>query len=276
MIFIVVLAGILGVTIGSFINVVVYRVPIVRSIVSPPSACPHCDAQIKAYDNIPVISWLILRGQCRNCKAPISARYPLVEIGSGLMFALVAWFFASPLLDASTVPEAVSEALVLAAFLYLVAVAIALALIDLDVHRLPNVIVLPAYAVSMILFSAASILSGDYASLARAGIGMVILATAYFAMAFAYPGGMGLGDVKLAGLIGIYLGWIGWGALVVGAFAAFLLGGIYAVALLLARRANRKSGIPFGPWMLVGAWLGIGAGNGAFAAYLTLVGLRAA
>jgi len=152
---------------------------------------------------------------------------------------------------------------------------VALALIDIDVHKLPNAIVLPAYAVGAVLLTSASIVSGEYSVLLRAGIAMAALFLAYFLMAFLYPAGMGLGDVKLAGVLGLYLGWVGWGAVIVGALGAFILGGIYAFVLILGKRANRKSGIPFGPWMLVGAWLGIGIGNEAFAGYLSIFGLRA-
>ena len=269
-------AGILGLAIGSFLNVVIYRVPAGRSIVAPASACPTCSSAIRAYDNVPVLSWLVLRGKCRDCAAPISARYPFVELGTGLFFAAVAVFFAPAILAAPNIRGIVGGLLVLVAFLYLAAVSVALALIDLDVHKLPNAIVLPAYAVGAVLLTSASILSGEYSVLLRAGIAMAALFLAYFLMAFVYPAGMGLGDVKLAGVLGLYLGWVGWGAVIIGALGAFILGGVYAFVLILGRRANRKSGIPFGPWMLVGAWLGIGIGNEAFAGYLSIFGLRAA
>jgi leader peptidase (prepilin peptidase)/N-methyltransferase len=269
-------AGILGLAIGSFLNVVIYRVPAGRSIVAPASACPTCSSAIRAYDNVPVLSWLALRGKCRDCAAPIAARYPLVELGTGLFFAVVAMFFAPAILPAPNIRGIVGGLLVLVAFLYLAAVSVALALIDLDVHKLPNAIVLPAYAVGAVLLTSASILSGEYSVLLRAGIAMAALFLAYFLMAFVYPAGMGLGDVKLAGVLGLYLGWVGWGAVIIGALGAFILGGVYAFVLILGKRANRKSGIPFGPWMLVGAWLGIGIGNEAFAGYLSIFGLRAA
>ena len=270
-----VFAGILGLAIGSFLNVVIYRVPAGRSIVVPASACPTCGSSIRTYDNVPVLSWLVLRGKCRDCAAPISVRYPLVELGTGLFFVTVAGLFAPTILAAPDTRSIVSGLLVLVAFLFLAAVSVALALIDIDVHKLPNAIVLPAYAVGAVLLSSASIVSGEYSVLLRAGIAMAALFLAYFLMAFLYPAGMGLGDVKLAGVLGLYLGWVGWGAVTVGALGAFILGGVYAFVLILGKRANRKSGIPFGPWMLVGAWLGIGIGNEAFAGYLSIFGLRA-
>ncbi|MBC7592560.1 MAG: prepilin peptidase [Kineosporiaceae bacterium] len=275
MILLFIFAGILGLAIGSFLNVVIYRVPAGRSIVVPASACPTCGSSIRTYDNVPVLSWLVLRGKCRDCAAPISVRYPLVELGTGLFFVTVAVLFAPTILAAPDTRSIVSGLLVLVAFLFLAAVSVALALIDIDVHKLPNAIVLPAYAVGAVLLSSASIVSGEYSVLLRAGIAMAALFLAYFLMAFLYPAGMGLGDVKLAGVLGLYLGWVGWGAVIVGALGAFILGGIYAFVLILGKRANRKSGIPFGPWMLVGAWLGIGIGNEAFAGYLSIFGLRA-
>ena len=268
--------GVLGLIIGSFVNVVVYRVPAGASIVSPPSACPQCGHAIRAWDNIPILSWLLLRGKCRDCAAPISWRYPLVELGTALLFVAAAVRFGAPLLNATTAQDAIAEGLVLLAMLYFAAISVALSLIDIDTHRLPNRIVVPAYLVAGAFFTASSILAGDYSALLRAAIGMAALFAAYFAMAMVYPGGMGFGDVKLAGVIGIYLGWVGWGALAVGALSAFLLAGVFAAALMLTGRANRKSGIPFGPWMLVGAWVGILVGTVAFGAYLSLFGLSAA
>lgn len=267
--------AVFGLLIGSFLNVVVYRVPAGRSIVSPPSACGSCGTEIKPYDNIPVLSWLFLGGKCRSCRSGISARYPLVEAATGLAFAFVAWWFwagpgsVHPVGTASTV----AAVLVVAAFLYLSAISIALALIDLDAHRLPNAIVLPSYAVGAVLLGAAALLNGEPGVLVRAVVGAAGLFAVYLILAMIAPGGMGFGDVKLAGVLGLFLGFLGWGALVVGAFAAFLLGGLFATALLVSRRARRGSGIPFGPWMLGGAWIGVLAGNAVWGAYLALLGI---
>ena len=119
----------------------------------------------------------------------------------------------------------------------------------------------------------ASVLVGDWSALVRAAIGAAALAAFYLIAALSYPGGMGFGDVKLAGVLGLYLAWLGWGEFAVGAFAAFLLGGLFAVALLATRRVQRTGGIPFGPWMLAGAWVGVFAGGTVATAYLTLLGL---
>jgi leader peptidase (prepilin peptidase) / N-methyltransferase len=262
-------AGLLGLAIGSFLNVVVYRVPAGMSLVHPRSACPRCGHEITARDNVPVVSWLLLRGRCRSCRAPISARYPIVELIGGIAFAGVAvWagLTAGDLLTPAT-------GLRLAAYLYLAAISIALAAIDLDVHRLPNGIVLPGYAVGMVLLGGAAALEGDWWAIARMAIGGAALFLLYLVLAVVKPGGMGMGDVKLAGVLGVFLAALGWGPIVVGAAAAFLLGGIAGIVLLATRRVQRGGGIPFGPWMLLGAWIGIFAGGAVAHDYLVLVGL---
>jgi leader peptidase (prepilin peptidase) / N-methyltransferase len=273
MIPVVITAGVLGSVIGSFLNVVIYRVPIKRSIVSPPSACPHCGTHIAWYDNIPVISWIILRGKCRNCADPISVRYPLVELGTAIFFVLVSLVFGPAILAASSSVGILAASLALVAFLYLASISVTLTLIDIDTHTLPNAIVLPALGVGAVLLGASSLLVGDLDALLRAGIGGASLFIAYYLMAILYPGGMGFGDVKLAAVLGLYTAWLGWGPLAVGALAAFFLGGIFGVVLLVARRAKRKTRIPFGPWMLAGAWVGIFFGEPVSAWYLGLFGL---
>lgn len=275
--FVSVLVGVLGLAIGSFLNVVVYRVPAGMSVVAPASSCPGCGHDIRRRDNVPVISWLILRARCRDCSATISARYPLVEAATGLLFVAVAMFSMlapwSPLAGLDGTRGLVRGALLLAAFLYVMAISVSLTLIDLDTHTLPNRIVLPAYIVLPLLLLAASAVSGDWAAALRGLIGLVVLGFVYLALALAVPGGMGLGDVKLAGVLGLVLAYLGWGPLAVGSFGAFLLGGTFAIVLLVVRRAGRRSGIPFGPWMLAGAWLGIAVGAPVWDLYLGVLGL---
>ena len=256
----VVLGAVLGLAVGSFLNVVVWRVPRDESVVRPPSACPACGHPIRPRDNLPVVSWLLLRGRCRDCDAAISARYPLVEATTSVLFALVVgWLGASWALPA---------------FWYLAAVSVALFLIDVDVRRLPDAIVLPSYPVAFVLLALASANPGgpsDFSALLRAVLAGVALLVFYVVLRIVYPAGMGLGDVKLSGVLGLYLGWVGWSAVVVGAFAAFLLGGVYGVALVVLRRAGRKSTLPFGPWMLLGAALGLVAGPAVAGWYLGLL-----
>lgn len=276
-VFFVVVAGVFGLLIGSFLNVVAYRMPAKISLMRE-SRCPHCDIAIKPWHNVPVVSWIALRGRCANCKASISPRYPIVEAVTGLAFALATWwglavydgllgatlpeYLALPTVDGTVQPADVwGLGLVIVAYLYLAAVSILLTLIDLDTHRLPNAIVLPSYVVAGVLLALASLLTGDWMPLMRGAVGMATLYVFYFLLRLVRPDGMGGGDVKLAGVLGLYLGFIGWGALAVGAFAAFVFGGLYGVALIVLRRAGRKSAIPFGPWMILGAWVGLVTGE---------------
>lgn len=271
-----VLTAVVGSLIGSFLNVVVYRVPAGKSIVSPPSACPHCGAGIRPWDNIPVVSWIVLRGKCRDCGAPISLRYPLVEAATALLFTGIALWRLTPLtadLESGSALALTAGILELVAFLYLGAISVALLLIDLDTRRLPNVIVVPGYVVGTVLLGVAALLRWDFTALVSALVGAAVLFAFYFILAVAVPGGMGFGDVKLSGVLGLFLAWIGWGALIVGVFSAFLLGGVFSIILMIARRAGRRTAVPFGPWMLVGCWVGVFFGGTIANAYLALFGL---
>lgn len=189
-----------------------------------------------------------------------------------MFFGVVAWWMLSGVV-VSTGSTTGGITVTLVAFLYLAAVSVSLAMIDLDTHTLPNKIVLPAYPVAAALLTGGALLSGTPERLLTGLAGAAVLFGVYLILALAYPGGMGLGDVKLAGLLGLYLGWLGWAPLAVGAFSAFLLGGLFSLGLVITRRANRKSGIPFGPWMLAGAWLGIFVGDKMAVWYLSLFGL---
>lgn len=271
-----ILVGVFGAFIGSFLNVVIYRVPQKVSVVSPPSACPNCGARITPWQNVPVMSWLVLRGKCAACTDPISVRYPLVELGTGLAFGVVTWKWISAM-PVGTVQGGLAGAgaiVLLAAFLYLAAITVALALIDLEHHRLPDSIVLPSYVVAGVLLAASALLTQNYAAMLGAAIGAAAMFLFYFVLAFISPRGMGMGDVKLAGVLGLYLGYIGWGALLVGSFGAFVLGGLFSIVLLVLRKAGRKSSIPFGPWMLAAAWIGIFFGETLWSGYLGLFGVQ--
>jgi leader peptidase (prepilin peptidase)/N-methyltransferase len=245
-----VVAGVFGLAVGSFVNVVIQRVPAGESVVSPPSACPSCGATIRHRHNIPVLGWLLLQGRCFDCHEPISARYPLVEAATGVLFGAVTWR-----LLAIDMPWA------LAAYLYLAAAGLALSMIDLDVKRLPDKIVLPSYAVVAVLLTFAAIGAHEWWPLARAAMGAAVLFAFYFAIAFAVPAGMGFGDVKLAGVLGALMGYLSWSALVVATFGAFLLGAIVGVALIVTSRGGRKTAIPFGPFMIAVALITVFAGG---------------
>jgi leader peptidase (prepilin peptidase)/N-methyltransferase len=238
-----VLSGVLGLAVGSFLNVVIHRVPRGESLIRPGSHCPHCGAAVRPWQNVPVLSWLLLRGRCAGCRARISARYPLVELAAAALFVAVTARFG-------LAPE-------LPAYLYLAAVSLALALIDLDVRRLPNSIVLPSYGIGAALLLGAAATQRDWSAATRGLLAMALLFGLYLAIAHAYRGGMGLGDVKLAGVLGLYLGWLGWSSVLVGAFAGFLLGGLVGAVLLATRRAARRSALPFGPFMLTGALVAV-------------------
>jgi leader peptidase (prepilin peptidase)/N-methyltransferase len=241
-----------GLIIGSFLNVVVWRVPRGESVVRPPSACPSCGHAIRPRDNIPVLGWLLLHGKCRDCSAPISARYPLVEAATGALFAVMAARFGA--------------SLELPAYLYLAAVGMALALIDLDVKRLPDVLTLPSYAVGAVLLGIASL--DDPGQLLRAGLGALAMFGVYFALCLAYPAGMGFGDVKLSGVLGLYTAWLSWGAWAACLLLGFFLGGAFGIGLVLLRKGGRKTAVPYGPFMLLGALLAILWGQSLVDAYL--------
>ncbi|GAB3857982.1 A24 family peptidase [Nocardioides maradonensis] len=281
-------AGLLGLIIGSFLNVVIHRVPRGESIVRPPSACPRCGHEIRNRHNIPVLGWLVLRGRCADCGEPISVRYPLVELGTGVLFALVAWRIAYlgglggfdtpslvPRSGYSTTDTWTSTASdghvgwgALAAYLVFAGVGVALAGIDLDVRRLPDVIVLPAYPVLGLLL----LVDHEWLALLRAAEGGAALFAFFFVVWLIAPGGMGYGDVKLSGIVGAMTAYLSWGTLLVGAFGGFLLGALVGVLLIATQKAGRKSAVPFGPFMILGALMAIlGAGYlGDY--YLSLLG----
>ena len=237
-----VLVGLIGLAVGSFLNVVIHRVPGGESLLRPGSHCPACGHPIRWRHNVPVLGWLLLRGRCADCGTRISVRYPLVELGTAALFVAL-----TLRLDALDLRSA------LPAYLYFGAIGIALALIDLDCRRLPNAIVLPSYPVLAVLLTASAAVRPDWWALARAGLGAAALFAFFFAVAYAVPAGMGLGDVKLSGLIGGVLGYLSWSALLIGAFTGFLLGALAGVALMATGRGGRKTALPFGPFMITGA-----------------------
>lgn len=254
-----VLIAVSGAMIGSFLNVVIWRVPRGESVVTPPSACPGCGHRITPQDNIPLLSWLLLRGRCRSCHRPISTRYPLVEAGTSALFAVTAWWWGL--------------SWELPAFLYLAAIAVALTMIDIDVKRLPNAIVLPSYLVAGVLLAIPAVLQGEPDRLLRMAVGAAVGFGVLFGIRVIKPGGMGLGDVKLMGVLGMYLGYLGWAQLAVGFFAAFVVGGIVGIGLIVFTETGRKARIPFGPYLIGGAYLGWWIGSPVAGWYLTITGL---
>jgi leader peptidase (prepilin peptidase)/N-methyltransferase len=252
--------ALLGACVGSFLNVVIHRVPRNESVIRPGSHCPTCRSAIRARHNVPILSWLLLRGRCADCAAPISGRYPAVESVTAVLFGATAL---------ASVQQHLLPAL--PALLLFVAAGIALAAIDFDVMRLPNVIVYPSYAAMAVLLGGAAVTEHTTAPLVRAVVGGATLFLGFLALALIVPGGMGFGDVKLAGLIGTVLGFVSYPAIAVGAFAAFFLGAVAGVLLMAKRRADRKSLVPFGPAMIAGALVALFATAPVVDTYSVLV-----
>lgn len=249
-----VILGGVGLIIGSFLNVAIHRVPLGQSIVRPPSACPFCATPIAARDNIPVVSWLLLRGRCRACDAPISRRYPLVESLTAVVWMAIGWR-ALAADDGSWIDPLLPLLLVLGS------AGVALAMIDLDHHRLPDAIVLPLYPVTVVGLALAGLVSGVWPlvpTLAGAGAWLLVIGGIWLATG---GRGMGFGDVKLAPVLGATLGWVSFGSAIVGLFSAFLLGALVGLVLMLTGRAGRSSHVPFGPFLLVGAGVGLAVGG---------------
>ena len=238
--------GVLGLCIGSFLNVVIARWPEGRSIVTPPSACPRCGTQIAWFDNVPVLSFLALRARCRHCRAPISWRYPAVELLTAALFLLVLWVRG---LGPDLVP-----ALALAAAL------VAITVIDLDHQLIPDVITLPGVLVGVV----ASVLTGRPPWL-ESLIGVVVGGGLFFLIIVASRGGMGGGDMKLGAMLGAFLG---WKIALVAVFLGVLTGGALAVVLLVTARKGRKDAVPFGPFLALGGLVGLLWGDQILAWYL--------
>lgn len=238
--------GVLGLVIGSFLNVVIYRVPLHMSIVSPRSSCPSCHASILERDNIPVLSWLILGGKCRSCRRPISVRYPLVELACGALFAGVAaregfnW----------DVP----------ALLIFVAGLLALASIDLERLILPKSVVYFTLGLLVAAFVLDAGVTDQWHRFLVAGLCAAGWFIAFFGLNFVSPRYLGFGDVRLSLVLGLALGWLGIRYVILGFFAANLIGAIIGVTLIAMKKMSRDQPIPFGVFLSLGAALAIYAG----------------
>lgn len=246
------LAAIAGLCIGSFLNVVAYRLPTGVSLVAPASACPGCGTAIRPYDNVPVVSWLLLGGHCRACDTSISPRYPIIEALTGALFAAV------------VIARGSSHAIWLD--LIFVAALVAITLIDLDHRMIPNRIVGPVAAAALALTAIFTPHQLPEHLIAGAAAGGFLLAAA-----LAYPAGMGMGDVKLAAVMGLVLG-----RAVAPAMLIALITGTLVGLVVIARRGvteGRKTAIPFGPFLAFGSVVGLFAGTALFNAYLHGVGL---
>lgn len=246
------LAGLLGLAVGSFLNVCIYRLPLRQSIAFPPSRCTRCGRGLSWYDNIPVLSWLALRGRCRQCGEPISIQYPIVELVTAVLFVVVVWLSpAGPL---------VISRLVLGSLL------IVLFMIDLEHQILPNVITLPGIAVGLALSAVAP--PGITDSLLGAALGAGVL----YAIAAGYylwrkEEGMGMGDVKMLAMIGAFLG---WQAVLLTLILSSLSGAIIGIGILATNRGSMRYALPFGTFLALGALVAMLSGDAIFGWYLSL------
>ena len=233
-------AGVLGAIVGSFLNVVTYRLPRHESLISPASHCPGCGTPVRPYDNIPILSWLLLRGHCRSCSAPISPRYPLIEAGTAALCA------GAVLAHHSAAGIGLSVVLIL--------LVVPAAAIDLEHRIIPNRITALGAVLALGLGIALDPSGEPERLIAGAAAGGFLLLAA-----LAYPGGMGMGDVKLAAVMGLLLG-----RAVAPAILIALLSGVLVGAVVIARKGaseGRKTAIPFGPFLAFGALVGVFAGQ---------------
>jgi leader peptidase (prepilin peptidase)/N-methyltransferase len=251
--FLIVIAVVYGLIIGSFLNAWAWRLAHDQKITAGRSACPRCHHQIRAYDNIPVLSWLVLRGRCRDCGAPISRRYPLGEGLTAVLFGAVAAFDG---LSWLLIPN-----------LIFVSVMILVSQVDLEIRIIPDVVILPATLIGLPLM----ILLGDgawwewpLAGVAAAGV-LFLISEVYYRLR--HVEGMGLGDVKMALCMGVYLG----ASVIPAMFIGFMSGAVIGVAVMVLRKGDAKTAIPFGPFLAAGAIIALFAGQALIDAYLGLV-----
>ena len=237
------LVGLLGLAIGSFLNVVAYRVPEGKSVVSPPSACPACGTPIAHRDNIPVVSWLLLRGRCRVCGESISPRYPIVELATSAVFIGTAFV--------------VGFVWTLPAYLWFVALTIVLTITDFDHFRLPNRILLPGTVGGVGLLAGGAALDDRISAIPEALASGASYFLLMLVIALLARGGFGFGDVKLAFSLGVFSGYGGWALTALAAFGGFFIGGIVSLLLIATRVRSRKDFIPFGPPMMLASWIAI-------------------
>ena len=234
------LAALGGLLTGSFLNVVAYRLPRGESLIHPGSHCPSCDTPVKPYDNVPVLGWLLLGGRCRSCREQISVRYPIVEATTGIL--------------ALSVVLVRHSAVNIVLGLLLVGILVPISLIDLDKRIIPNKIVAPAAVAAVAIGLALKPSFVPEQLIAGAAAGGFL-----FVFALAYPAGMGMGDVKLAAVLGLFLGRAVAPALLIGVAAAMVVG--IVVMARVGVEKGRKTAIPFGPFLALGGIVGVLAGN---------------
>jgi len=242
---------ILFLLIGSFLNVCIYRIPREESIAYPPSHCPECNSRIKAIDLIPVVSWLALKGRCRTCETKIPARYPLIEMLTGIILLLtykVTGFNINFIFTA-----------------ILIATLITITFIDLDHKIIPDGLVIFLFAVGF-MDKVSSVIQNQPAFWVNSIWGLLLGGGFFLLIAVISNGGMGGGDIKLMAALGF---WFGWRGILMVMFLSFIIGGFVSAGLLFARSAGRKQMVPFGPFIAVGAYLTALYGTGIWDWYLS-------
>ena len=239
--------GAFGLVFGSFLNVVIYRVPRGESIVAPRSRCPKCGTTLGALDNIPVVSYVVLGGRCRTCRAPISAQYPIVELSTAGLFAGTAARFG--------------YSWPLPAYVVLAAGLLVLAAIDLEQGKLPKQIVYLVTILVLALLGLASGETGDWRRLVVAACAGAAWFGLFFAINAVNPRWLGFGDVRLALCLGLSLGWLGVGYVFVGFLLASLVGTVVGIGLIVAKGADLKTQVPFGPFLAIGTEMAVFAGS---------------
>jgi len=242
-------ATLFGLLIGSFLNVVSYRLPRGESLSVPGSHCPSCEAPVRPWDNLPVLSWLLLRGRCRSCHESIGARYPIVEAVTAALFAAVA-----------LVHHQDTTMLVLG--LVMVAFLVPIAAIDIDIRKIPNKLTLPAAVLAVALGTALDPAGQPERLLAALAFGGALALPALLT-----PSGMGMGDAKLVAVLGLFLGW----AVIPAFFVAFATGTIVGIGVMIRKgmAAGRKTAVPFGPFLALGGIVGLLAGQQLIDLYLS-------
>ncbi len=239
---------IIGLTIGSFLNVIIYRLPENKSIMLPASHCPECGTRLKPFDLVPVLSFLIYRGKCRYCSSKISWQYPVVELLTGLLFLLIYLKFG---LSIKT-----------AIYLILISLLIVCSIIDLKYKIIPNKITYSGIILGLILS-----LFFDHLTFISSLIGGLIPAGLLFLIALVYKKGMGIGDVKLVAMIGVFTG---YKIVLAGIFIGSIVGLLFVLPLLIAGKMSRKSRIPFGPFISIGSLIMLYIGNTLIDCYFNL------
>jgi len=242
-----IVCAVMGLLVGSFLTVVVDRVPRGGSVVAPPSACGACGSRLTFLDLVPVFSWLALRGKCRHCGNPIGKEPLILEIANATLFVLFGLRFgADP---------------VLPAFCILAAALVALVWIDLHEFRLPREITYTAFALSAVAIVVAALLDDEPERIWQAALGAGIALALMGGIYLVSRGGMGDGDVRLAPLLGLHLGYLNPGIVPIGLFFGFLIGAVVGVAMMAMSKAGRKTALPFGPFLAAGTVLAVFIGQ---------------